>query len=150
MAIDPFGRFVYTAGEYDIALVTDRIAENGTLTKLTDFFQDDGYQFWNTIAADPLGRFVYHFSAPDDSFLAATLSVYRVGTNGLTLGASYQTGFLAYSMIVDLSGQFLFLGGISVGYGVSTYRVGANGSLTPLTSLPLGFAPTAMAVSSSW
>jgi 6-phosphogluconolactonase len=58
LAVNPFGRFLYTAGEYDLALLAYRIAGNGNLTNLpgSSFRAGNGFEPWNAVAADPFGQ----------------------------------------------------------------------------------------------
>jgi 6-phosphogluconolactonase len=160
LALDPFGRFLYTAGEYDLALLTNRIALNGILTPLpgSSFRTGDGFEPYNAIVADPWGRFVYVSSLEGIQPLDAKLSVYRVGVNGLrpVSGSAYVVGFFADSMVVDLTGQFLYAAvnvvngtsGPIAGTGLAAYRIGGNGTLAPVTGSPfqIGFSPDSMAV----
>jgi 6-phosphogluconolactonase len=142
MAIDPFGRFVYAAGQYDLGLVTHRIAENGTLTIVSDNYGDgnaDGYQLLNCVAVDPLGRFVFQFSAPEGA-TSGKLLVYRVGATGITLKASYQSTHFSNTMIVNHSGQFLYIEN-------SVYRIASDGTLTLINGLHFTGGGVAMAVS---
>jgi 6-phosphogluconolactonase len=159
MAVDPFGRFLYTAGEYDLALLTYRIAWTGILTNLpgSSYRTDSGFEPWNAVVADPLGRFVYTSSGAESNPADAIFTVYRTGQSGLTFGSSYPAGFVADSMVVDLCGQFLYAAvsvvkGISSpveGTGVAAYRIGGNGTVTPVTGSPflVGFSPDSMTVS---
>jgi 6-phosphogluconolactonase (cycloisomerase 2 family) len=159
MAVDPFGRFLYTAGYYDLALLTDRIAWNGTLTylPLSSFLIGAGYDDYNAVVADRFGRFVYRSSLLGSNPADAILSVYRVGGNGLIFGSSYLPGFYSDSMVIDLSGQFLYAAETLVrgtygpvhGNSVAAYRINGNGALLPVAGSPflVGFSPDSMAVS---
>jgi len=159
MAIDPFARFLYTAGEFDLALQTFDIAWSGILTYLpgSSFHPGGGHQLWNTVVADPFGRFVYTSSGLSFFPANAVFSTYRVGAKGLTFASSYPAGFVANTMVVDLKGEFFYAGvnvvkganGPVEGTGIAAYRVNGNGTLTPLPDSPflVGFAPDSMAVS---
>ena len=161
MAVDPFGRYLYTAGEYDLALLTYRIAGTGILTNLpgSSFRLGGGYEPWNSVVADPFGRFVYTSTGAEDNPANAIFLVYHVGANRLTFGSSYPAGFVADSMVVDLSGQYLYaalnvvsgtyVGEVEAGTSVAAYRIGGNGTLTHVAGSPfqIGFSPGSMAVS---
>jgi 6-phosphogluconolactonase len=159
MAADPFGRFLYTAGAYDLALLTYHIAWTGNLTNMpgSSFSIDGGFQPWNAVVADPFGRFVFTSSGDLINPANATLTAYRTGANGLTFGSSYPAGFVADSMVVDHSGQYLYAA-VSVvkgargpvdGTGVAAYRINGNGAVTPVTGSPflVGFSPDSMTIS---
>jgi 6-phosphogluconolactonase len=139
MAIDPLGRFLYAAGEWDLALNTYGIARTGALTELPTTIGDGLYPS-NTVAVGPLGRFVYQLSfLLPNSPVYDTFSVYRVSANGLTLVSKLPADY-SDAIAVDFNERFLFS-------GATEYRIGSNGSLTALPSPALGFSPTAMAVS---
>ncbi len=158
LAVDPWGRFLYTAGEYDLGLLTYQIARNGNLTNLpgSSFHAGTGYEPWNAVAADPFGRFVYTSSGPENNPINAIFSVYRVGANGLTFTSSYPAGFVAESMVVDFFGQF-FYAAVNIvkgeyrpvdGTGIAAYRITGNGTLIPVAGSPfeVGFSPDSMAI----
>jgi hypothetical protein len=159
MAVDPFGRFLYAAGTYDQALLTNRIGGNGIPTRLasSSFVSEDGFQPWNAVVTDPFGRFVYQSSGAGTNPANATLSVFQVGPNGLKPGSPYPAGFYADSMVVSFFGQFLYAAVTEVkgttgpvrGTGVAAYRIGGNGALRPLTDSPflVGLTADAMAIS---
>jgi 6-phosphogluconolactonase len=142
---DPLGRFVYTAGEYDLAYLTYRITGTGIPAYLpgSSFRLGGGYSPYNTIAVDPLGRFAYQASAEGDP-RKGTVSVYQVGANGPALASSFISTPFFDSMVVDLSGEFLYA---QTGQAVSVYRIAGDGSLVPVGSpFQLGFSPNAMVV----
>ncbi len=158
MAVDPFGRFLYTAGEYDLGLLTNRIAANGALTNLANssFRTGAGFQPWNAVVADPLGRFIYQ-STSGYNPASGTLSVFRVGPKGLNPGSHYVAGFFVDSMVVNLSGEYLY-GAVSAikgtlgpirGTGVAAYRINGNGALKPITGSPflVGLTADSIAIS---
>jgi hypothetical protein len=146
MAVDPFGRYVYAAGEYDLALLTYRIAGNGTPFRVagSSFVPGGGFQPWNSVVADPFGRFVYQSSGAGTNPANATLAVFQVGPNGLKPGLSYLAGYFSDSMAVDFFGQFLYAAVSEVkgttgpvrGKGVAAYRIGGNGALRSLNGSP--------------
>jgi 6-phosphogluconolactonase len=144
MAVDPFGRFLYAAGVYALSLETYKKAGTGVLTQLpsSSFPPNggDGYFDDNTVAASPLGRFVYQLENlyPDPMYPA--FSIYRVGANGLTLVSKQKVESYSAAVAVDFTERFLFA-------GATEYQIGANGSLTALPLLSLGFEPSALAVS---
>ncbi len=158
LAIDPFARYLYTAGEYDLALQTYRITGTGILSKLPgSFYNYAGYQPWNAVVADPFGRFVYTSSGLLLNPADAIFSVYRVEASGLMFTSSYPAGFVADSMVVNFTGQF-FYAAVNIvkgtsrpveGTGVAAYRINGNGSLTPVAGSPFqtGFSPDSMAIS---
>jgi 6-phosphogluconolactonase (cycloisomerase 2 family) len=159
LAADPFGRFLYSAGEYDLALQTYQLTGSGALKNLpsSSFHTVAGYQPWNAVLADPLARFVYTCSGLGVDPAAATLSIYRVGANGLSLASTYPAGFFCDAMAADSSGQYLYAAMNMVkgtfkpidGTGVAAYRINANGALAPVPGSPfiVGFSPDSMAVS---
>jgi 6-phosphogluconolactonase (cycloisomerase 2 family) len=157
LAADPVGRFLYSAGQYDLALQTYQLAGTGSLTNLpsSSFRRGAGYLSWNIVLADPLGRFVYTSSGPNPA--TAALSIYQVGANGLTLSSTYPIGFFSDAMAADSSGQYLYAAVNIVpapsetmaGTGVAAYRINAIGALTPVPGSPfnVGFSPDAMVIS---
>jgi 6-phosphogluconolactonase (cycloisomerase 2 family) len=151
MAVDPLGRFLYAAGEFDFALDSYKIAGGtGVLTELPAFHPGDGFAPSNSVVVGPFGRFVYQLGTPGYPPSNSAFTIYRVGPTGLTLASTQTAGLYSDAMAVDPSERFLYVGSTTVGNGVSAYSIGATGSLTPIASLPLGFAPGAMAVSPFW
>jgi 6-phosphogluconolactonase (cycloisomerase 2 family) len=157
MGVDPYGRFLYSVGEYDMALSAYSISQNGALTEIPGSTGPEfGYEPYNSVAVDPLGRFVYQSTTNPASISPVTVFVYRVGAKGLTLAMSYGTGFYSNCMIGDTSGQFLYAAestiskapyGLTTGSSVAIYRVSGNGALTSLPPIQTGFAPGVMAIS---
>ena len=107
--------------------------------------------------ADPLGRFVYQSTCGIPTPRDATLSVFRVGPKGLNPGSHYVAGFFVDSMVVNLSGEYLY-GAVSAikgtfgpirGTGVAAYRINGNGALRPITGSPflVGLTADSIAIS---
>jgi 6-phosphogluconolactonase len=146
IAADPFGRFVYTAGEYDLALVAYGISVTGIPMNLpaSSFRHGTGFLPDNSIAADPFGRFVFQSSALILS-RTATIYTYRVSSSGLALSSTIVSNVISNAMAVNPSGQYLYSASPS---GIATYRIAGNGNLS-LVAAPLapGFSPQALAVS---
>jgi 6-phosphogluconolactonase (cycloisomerase 2 family) len=144
IAIDPLGRFLYSAGVWGLGLVTYKEQGTGGLTYLpTSYFPifggEEGPLFYeNTVAVGPLGRFVYQLYASGTE-VPNGFSIYRVGANGLT-SVSYQPADYSNVLVVDPLERFIFA-------GPTEYQIGANGSLTALPPISFGFETGAMAFS---
>jgi 6-phosphogluconolactonase (cycloisomerase 2 family) len=159
MAVDPLGRFVYAAGEFDLALATYNIRASGIPVPLpaSTFSVMVGVNSNDTVVADPFGRFVYQSIAGNGGGIA--INIYRVSATGLTPSAPFSAGFYSDYMAVDCFGQFLFAAvtaiprpsgsGLIEGTGLAIYRIGSKGTLTPVNGSPFnpGFPVGPMAVS---
>jgi len=147
IAIDPFGRFTYTANFYDQVFSAYRIERGGILQQLPGSpYPVDSSS--NIVVADPFGRFVYianYFNR---------VSAYRVGFNQMTEvpGSPFFLGPTSYyikAMAIDFSGRFVYVAEynfVSRQDEVSTYRIGANGALALVPGTTIAAEADAMAV----
>jgi 6-phosphogluconolactonase len=160
IAIDPLGRFVYTANSDDATVSMFTINQTtGVLTPTTpasvstmipdELLSDPGF-----LTVDPTGKFVYVSALDSDG---ATVSMYTINqTTGLltpTTPATVITGGLPFQVVVDPSGKFAYVvnnnsGGV-ITNAVSQYTVNSTtGVLTENASygVSTGDGPTAIAV----
>jgi 6-phosphogluconolactonase (cycloisomerase 2 family) len=165
IAIDPLGRFVYTANTDDSTVSMFTINQStGVLTPTTpasvstmlpgETLSDPGF-----LTVDPTGRFLY-VSASDS--IDATVSMYTINqTTGFLTPTSPPTVLtfgIPFQVVVAPNGKFAYvvnnLSGGAYTAGVAEYTVNSTtGVLTPNTVGPnalayatAGNAPTAIAV----
>jgi 6-phosphogluconolactonase (cycloisomerase 2 family) len=160
IAIDPLGRFVYTANTDDSSVSMFTINQStGVLTPTTpasvstmlpgEALSEPGF-----LTVDPTGRFLY-VSASDS--VNATVSMFTINqTTGLltpTSPATVYTGGIPFQVVVAPSGKFAYvvnnLSGGDMTDGVWQYTVDSTtGVLTQNTpnSVAAGNAPTGIAV----
>ncbi len=160
IAIDPLGKFVYTANSDDNSISMFTINQStGVLTPTTPaaistlanvstgIYSSPGF-----LTVDPSGRFLYASNADD-----ATISMFAINpTTGVltpTTPATVFTGPIPFQVVVAPSGKFAYVvnndSGGNMTYGVSQYTVNSDtGVLTQNTppAVAAGNAPTAVAV----
>lgn len=150
VTVDPSGRFVYVANRVSGDVYTYSIADNGALTPVgSPILLPSGElpPYPETIAADPLGRFVYVAN-----WGAHTVSAFKIGVDGMLTevpGSPIGTGFNPYSVTVDPSGSFVYA--VNDGDGVVpgtvfAYSVGPDGLLTYIADSPAGILPRSVTV----
>ncbi|MGO9402571.1 MAG: lactonase family protein [Terriglobales bacterium] len=160
IAIDPLGRFVYTANSDDSSVSMFTVNQTtGVLTPTTppsvstlisgEPLSDPGF-----LTVDPSGRFLYVTSLLSDG---AAVFMYTINqTNGLltpTSPATVYTGGIPFQVVVTPSGKFAYvvnnLSGGEMTDGVWQYSLNStNGVLTPNTPAfsAAGDGPTEIAV----
>lgn len=160
IAIDPLGRFVYTANTDDSTVSMFTINQStGVLTPTTpasvstmipgELLSQPGF-----LTVDPTGKFLYVSASDSDG---ATVSMYTINqTTGLltpTSPATVLTAGIPFQVVVAPSGKFAYvvnnLSGGTMTDGVSQYTLNSTtGVLTQNTPavVPAGNAPTAIAV----
>jgi 6-phosphogluconolactonase (cycloisomerase 2 family) len=160
IAIDPLGRFVYTANTDDSTVSMFTINQTtGVLTPTTpatvstmlpgETLSDPGF-----LTVDPTGKFLY-VSASDS--VDATVSMYDINqTTGYltpTSPATVLTGGIPFQVTVAPNGKFAYVinnwSGPEFSLGVSEFTVNATtGVFTPTTQVAVaaGNGPTAIAV----
>jgi len=160
IAIDPKGRFVYTANSDDATVSMFTINQTtGVLTPTSpatvstmlsgQLLSDPSF-----ITVDPTGQFVYVTVSLSDG---AAVFMYTFNqTTGLltpTSPATVQTGGIPFQVVVSPNGKFAYvadnLAGNSTTDGVWEYTVNpTTGVLQPTTpaAIPAGAGPTAVAV----
>ena len=143
MGVDPSGKFVYVTGMRDVWAYTVDGA-TGELTNVSGSPFESGFPYEQSLAIDPLGRFVY---AADDN--PAGISAYTVdSTTGVLTpiaGSPFALASEPGSMAIDPSGKFAYV----ASNGVAAYAVdGANGTLAPISGSPfaVGTGPVALAI----
>ena len=151
IAIDPSGKFVYTANSDDNTVSMFTIsASTGVLTPTTPPTVAAG---WSplSVTVDPSGRFAYAANQIDN-----TVSMYTInsGTGVLTpmTPATVPTGGSPFGVTVDPSGKFAYVPNAYGNNDVSEYTVdSANGVLTPTAAVSAraGNSPTSVAVDPS-
>jgi lactonase family protein with 7-bladed beta-propeller/IPT/TIG domain-containing protein len=163
LAIDPFGKFLYTVNQNSITGRVDISGMSispgsGALTAIpgSPFFSQQVGGTGNSLAPDPLGRFIYILAG-------GNISGYSINpTNGVLsllagfpLTASQEIG--STSMAVDPSGKFLYIAssvsqpaigsGPPVVYGYAINQT--TGALTAIPSSPFsigGIQPMALTI----
>jgi 6-phosphogluconolactonase len=160
VAVDPFGKFVYTANYSGLfpGVSAFSIAPGvGALNPVpgSPFTTGPNTSYSNSLGVDPLGRFLYavDFGSADISSFSINTST---GTLSLLAGFPISAQVAApTSLVVDPSGKFLYLANSAgmppngPGYTISVYAIDATtGVLTPVTGSPFvaGENPRAMTV----
>lgn len=164
IAIDPGGRFVYTANSDDDTVSMFTINQTtGVLTPtnppaVSTYVPSSNAQNSDPVGltADPSGKFLYVVNGEED-----TISMFDIDqTTGLlrpTAPATVPTASFPFAVTVSPNGKFAYVpnnnsGGAYVN-GVSQYTIDStSGVLTPVAShpaVPAGTAPTAVVVDPS-
>ncbi len=150
IAVDPTGQYVYVAGADNVLQFT--IGAGGALTPMATASVAAGTGP-NAVAIDPSGHYVYVVNGNYDqnaiNYGAApvpgSISQYIIGAGGaLTpMGTpSVATGIESFAISVDPTGHYVYVtngatapnsNGSTFGT-VSQYTIGADGSLTPMTT----------------
>jgi 6-phosphogluconolactonase len=160
IAIDPKGRFVYTANSDDATVSMFTINQTtGVLTPtspvtVSTVLPGQPLSDPSFITVDPTGQFVYVTVSLSDG---AAVFMYTINqTTGLltpTSPATVQTGGIPFQVVVSPNGKFAYvadnLAGNSTTDAVWEYTVNPNtGVLQPTTpaAIPAGAGPTAIAV----
>lgn len=160
IAIDPLGRFVYTANTDDSTVSMFTVNQvTGVLTPTTpasvstllpgELLSEPGF-----LSVDPTGKFLYVTASLSDG---AAVFMYNINqTTGLltpTSPATVHTGGIPWQVVVAPSGKFAYvvnnLSGGDYTDGIWQYTLNSTtGVLTPNTpaAVPAGNAPTAIAV----
>jgi len=152
IAIDPSGKFVYTANSDDNTVSMFTInSSTGVLTPTTPPSVATG---WSplSVTVDPSGRFAYAANQDDD-----TVSMYSVNASTGVLTpltpATVPTGGSPFGVTVDPSGKFAYVpNAYDPNNTVSQYTVDSvTGVLTPNTpsAVTAGGSPTSVAVDPS-
>lgn len=150
IAIDPSGKFVYTANSDDNTVSMFTINQStGVLTPTTPPTVATG---WSplSVTVDPSGRFAYVSNQDDD-----TESMYTINANtGVlmpTTPATVPTAYSPFQGTADPSGKFFYVPNEG-GSSVSEYTIDSTtGVLTPTTEIEAatGNGPTSVAVDPS-
>jgi 6-phosphogluconolactonase len=160
IAIDPLGRFVYTANTDDSSISMFTINQTtGVLTPTTPasvstLIPGEMLSTPSFLTVDPTGKFLYVTVSLSDG---AAVFMYTINqTTGLltrTLPATVYTGGIPFKVVVAPSGKFAYvvnnLSGGAMTDGVWQYTINsATGVLTQNTpaAVAAGNAPTEMAV----
>lgn len=156
VAIDPLGKFAYvtSSGLFDtdgsvstfaIDPTTGALTSTGGLTGL-----NPNFCCFNSIAADPSGKFAYLTGAGGGSSSVSSYSIN--GTTGaLTSIEESSAGGSAVSVAVDPSGKFAYVanenGPAGSAGNVSMYTINATtGALTSTGTIAAGINPASVAV----
>lgn len=150
IAIDPMGKFVYTANSDDDSVSMFTIdATTGLLTPTTPSAVAAG-RAPGFLTVDPSGRFAYAANQVD-----STISMYAINSSTGVLSpltpATVKSGGGPFGVTFDPSGKFAYVPDNDVNF-VSQFRVDPNtGVLTPSTpsAVATGQSPTAVAVDPS-
>ena len=160
IAIDPLGRFVYTANSDDATVSMFTINQStGVLTPTTPasvstMLPGQLYSSPGFLTVDPTGRFLY---VPSNNTDGATVSMFAINqTTGLlmpTLPATVITGGTPFQVTVAPSGKFAYVvnndSGGAYTDAVSQYTVNSTTGVlaeNPSFNVSAGEAPTAIAV----
>ena len=140
VAVDPLGRFVYTADADIDAVSGDAInGLTGALTPVlgSPFAAGSDSQ---SVAIDPLGRFAYVVDRlPDDTISAYTINS-STGALSPVPGSPYAAGLAPSWLAVDPSGRFVYAAGGND--TVYAYTINpSNGALTSISGSPFTAGP---------
>ncbi len=164
IAIDPGGRFVYTANSDDDTVSMFTINQTtGVLTPtnppaISTYVPSSNAQNSDPVGltTDPSGKFLYVVNGEED-----TISMFEIDqTTGLlrpTAPATVHTALFPFAITVSPNGKFAYVpnndSGGAIVNGVSQYTIDpASGVLTPVAShpaVPAGNSPTAVVVDPS-
>jgi len=127
LAVSPDGRFAYAATRDFSGVIAEGIKylSIGPDGSLTQFGATPGAGEYGEIAITPDGRFLFAYSAGNIKRFAVNPdgSLSSLGTTNPGISPRYLT--------VSPNGRFLFLGDDGGKGGVSSFTIGADGSLTP-------------------
>ena len=149
---DGFGRFLYVANNLSNSISAFAInRSSGALTPIAGSPFKMG-NFLSRVAADPLGRFLYVMDGQSVFVLSIGASGALTPVAGSPLDLRIPNGGPS-AIAADPSGQFFLVtqrtGSIGQNDTVASYRVSANGSMTPVgspMSVGEGASPSAVAV----
>jgi 6-phosphogluconolactonase (cycloisomerase 2 family) len=152
MGVDPSGKFVYVTGIRDVfAYTTD--TTTGELTPVSGSPFESGYPYEQTLAIDPLDRFVYTANSNPDGFSAYTIDRTTgalTPISGSPFTWATAPGFGA--MAIDPSGKFLYVPAGGSSNGIAAYTIdGANGTLALISGAPfaVGTYPRALTITNA-
>jgi 6-phosphogluconolactonase (cycloisomerase 2 family) len=142
IASDPRGHYVYVVNGGEATISQYAIGTGGALSPLVpDTVGISGAIVGGTvftgITVDPSGHFLYVVERAFDPAPSATIAAFSIGNDGaltpLTTPVQLVAAF-AGPLVIDASGQFAYLGGITAvpNASVSQYSLDANGTLAPL------------------
>jgi 6-phosphogluconolactonase (cycloisomerase 2 family) len=140
--VDPFGRYAYVTETLFGTVHQYAIDEDGGLVSLGRVFNATNLP--GSVTIHPAGTNVYIGSG--------TISLFSIGADGtltpMTPPFIVDNGGPTGPDAIDPAGRYLY-GTISRGPigGVTQYRIEADGSLTPLTTVDTGPIPGNMAIS---
>jgi 6-phosphogluconolactonase (cycloisomerase 2 family) len=138
LAIDVLGRFLYVPthgaegpGEPE-PVDGFSIGTNGALRPVPGSpFPNNGTNGC-AVAVDPVSRSAYL-----TNLVSGNVTVYGIGSNGaLASHAQVPAGLLAYSLVVDIRGRFLYVANSDGPRSISGFTIGANGLLTEIAESP--------------
>jgi 6-phosphogluconolactonase (cycloisomerase 2 family) len=143
ISVDPLGKYAYGGG------TKFAIGGDGSLSFIGNGI---GGGLLTITAIDPTGKYFYQTNMNTD-----TVSQYTIGLNGVRTAmtpATVATGSGPVSIIVDPSGQFVYVSNFGSTGSISQYSIGAGGALIPLspatvsaTVLFPGYFPYSIAIS---
>jgi len=141
VAVDPMGRFVFVSNQGANSISVFELGANGTLTPVvgSPFAAKSPFG----LAVNPTGTVLYANNFPDSQAMDLnTVTAFQIGANGaLTTISAFPTagspGFASsVGMAIDPTGKFLFVAD-HMAQAIVPYQIsGANGALTPLSTLP--------------
>lgn len=157
IAIDPAGKFVYTANSDDNTVSMFTINQTtGVLSPTTPATVPTGAGTSpGAVTVDPTGKFAYVANQDNDTISMFTINS-TTGVLTATSPATVATGFSPFGVAVSPNGKFAYVpnngsGGTNTN-GVSQFTINSTtGVLTPNTpaAVAAGNAPTAVAVDPS-
>lgn len=124
-------KWLYLAGQQMRAFSID--SKTGALTALADGPFSVSSTEVASLAADPLGKFLFLCSANND--LVEVFSINQ--TNGdLTEVGTFATSGFSGQATTDGLGKYLYVTAGNLGGTVDVYTIGASGALTPISGSP--------------
>ena len=153
VAVDPLGRYVYAANNFDNTVALFTIGTGGKLTFVDTYPSGSGAPPGPTsIAVDPTGKYVY-VANENSNFI----SQYKIDTGGVLTpmaNATVATGTYPVSITIDTSGKYAYVANYdgTPGYStISQYDIGkaTAGELTPMSAPTAGGSGTALLLPTS-
>jgi 6-phosphogluconolactonase (cycloisomerase 2 family) len=143
LSISPNGKFLFMSGGNGIAVYT--IGSSGALTAVAGS-PFASAAFASGMSIDPSGRFLYVGNSTSNGQGTGAISGYTINssTGALTpiTGSPFNVGTFALSVVVDISGQFLYSGNIGTTANSQSSSIGAftinqtTGALTAISGSP--------------
>ncbi len=124
ITIDPLGKFAYVAHYYDNSVLQYTISPTtGALSPMTPSTVAAGSGPFS-VTVDPSGRYAYVANLKDGTISQYSIDATTGALSPITPSTVAVEGGLQ-SVVVDPSGKYAYVGGISL------YKIGPDGALTP-------------------
>jgi 6-phosphogluconolactonase len=144
LAIDPTGKFLYTANKLDNSISEFTIGSNGALTPIANSPVGETYISPVSLLIDNSGKYLYVANQG-----STNVAAYSIGTDGslaLLSGSPFASGAQPNVIATDAVGHYLFVGNLTnpkiQSFGLSS----GSGTLTSVYSYTIAGAATSIAV----